>query len=101
MTEDITVEAEATEEANFEVEPEEDAPKKEDCGAQKRIRQLVRQRNEAREAAAQIASEADALRNQVGNLMHHSKNAETAREKIAKRNKIGNVFDRKLQWNFF
>ena len=78
MTEDITVEAEATEEANFEVEPEEDAPKKEDSGAQKRIRQLVRQRNEAREAAAQIASEADALRNQVGNLMHHSKNAETA-----------------------
>jgi len=76
MTDDIIVEAETTEEENFEVEPE--APKKEDSGAQKRIRQLVRQRNEAREAASAIASEADALRNQVGNLMHYSKTAETA-----------------------
>ena len=76
MTDDIIVEAETTEEENFEVEPE--APKKEDSGAQKRIRQLVRQRNEAREAASAMASEADVLRNQVGNLMHYSKTAETA-----------------------
>jgi len=78
MTDDVTVEAEATEETNFEVEPDSEAPKKEDSGAQKRIRQLVRQRNEAREAASQMASEADALRNQVGTLMHHNKSAETA-----------------------
>ncbi len=76
MTEEITVESEATEET-FEVEQEE-SPKKEDSGAQKRIKQLVRQRNEARETQNALASEVENLRNQLGSLMEHTKAAENA-----------------------
>jgi len=78
MTEEITVESEATEQT-FEIEQEEEAPKKaEDSGAQKRIKQLVRQRNEARENQDALASEVEALRGQVGNLLQQSKAAESA-----------------------
>ena len=76
MTEEITVEAEATEET-FEVEQEE-SPKKEDSGAQKRIKQLVRQRNEARETQDALASQVETLRGQLGSLMEHTKAAENA-----------------------
>ncbi len=75
MTEEITVEAEATEET-FEVEQEE-SPKKEDSGAQKRIKQLVRQRNEARETQDALASQVETLRGQLGSLMEHTKARKT------------------------
>ena len=76
MTEEVEVVSEATEE-NFEIEPEE-APNKEASGAQKRIKQLVRQRNEARETTSDLASEVEVLRRQVGSLVQQGKAAENA-----------------------
>ena len=75
MTEEVEVVAEATEE-NFEIEQEE-APK-ESSGAQKRIKQLVRQRNEARETTSNLASEVETLRRQVGTLVQQGQAAENA-----------------------
>ena len=76
MTEEVEVVSEATEQ-NFEVE-EEESPNKEASGAQKRIKQLVRQRNEARETTSDLASEVEVLRQQIGNLVHQGKAAESA-----------------------
>lgn len=76
MNEEESVVEEATEQ-NFEVEPEE-APNKEASGAQKRIKQLVRQRNEARETTSDLASEVEVLRRQVGSLVQQGKAAENA-----------------------
>jgi len=76
MTEEVEVVSEATEE-NFEIEQEE-APNKEASGAQKRIKQLVRQRNEARETTNDLASEVETLRRQVGTLVQQGQAAENA-----------------------
>lgn len=76
MTEEIAVESETTE-PTFEIEQEE-SQKKEDSGAQKRIKQLVRQRNEARETQQSLALEVETLREQLGNIVQQSKAAENA-----------------------